>query len=191
MSRFQNSLYLGDVEERVRILEDVGQFSLAYALSSVHKLENNLKRLEQRIVDSEQETTPTLQPAELFIPPSPILCKGLNWPEIAITKDVFSFAVSEKGKSDEGIREVEGEIWDDENYDPVTPVKSESEIDADYMDDENAGGGEWADESDDDLFGDDDLDLIEGDGVASDQRGAGLNDLYIAPNDVVLLSPIG
>ena len=36
--QFQNSLYLGDVEERVKILSGCGQTSLAYLTSSTHGL---------------------------------------------------------------------------------------------------------------------------------------------------------
>ena len=49
MSRFHNALYLGDVEERVRILEEVGQLSLAYLLAESHGFTEDATRLKQRI----------------------------------------------------------------------------------------------------------------------------------------------
>lgn len=39
MGRFHNALYLGDVRERVRTLEDAGQLSLAYITAACHGLE--------------------------------------------------------------------------------------------------------------------------------------------------------
>ena len=60
MSRFHNALYLGDVEERVRILEEVGQLSLAYILADSHGLAEDAARLKQRL-DSAEARCPTHQ----------------------------------------------------------------------------------------------------------------------------------
>ena len=182
MSRFHNALYLGDVEERVRILEEVGQISLAYVLSSTHHLEATSKRLEQRLVDSEQHI-PTSKTANLLLPPIPILCKSCNWPEIAVKDDVFAAAVKNKCTSDEEKDEGEEDIWGDNNDESVTHGNSQSDVDADYMDDENAGGGDWADDDDDDLFGGDDvLELDGGNDHPPDKWGTNSNGVYIAPN---------
>ena len=55
MSRFHNALYLGDVEERVRILEEVGQLSLAYILADSHGLAEDAARLKQRLENTEAQ----------------------------------------------------------------------------------------------------------------------------------------
>ena len=49
MGRFHNALMLGDVEERVRILEEVGQLSLAYLTAATHNLikKQDLSKLDQ------------------------------------------------------------------------------------------------------------------------------------------------
>ena len=41
MGRFHNALYLGDVRERVKILEDAGQTALAYVTAASHGLEED------------------------------------------------------------------------------------------------------------------------------------------------------
>ena len=38
MSRFHNALFLGDAEERVKVLESTGQLSLAYMTAATHGL---------------------------------------------------------------------------------------------------------------------------------------------------------
>ena len=44
MGRFHNALYMGDVRERVRILEDAGQGALAYVTAATHGLEEEAAR---------------------------------------------------------------------------------------------------------------------------------------------------
>lgn len=45
MGRFQNALYLGDVRERLKILESSGQLPLAYVTAGTHGLEDEAQRL--------------------------------------------------------------------------------------------------------------------------------------------------
>lgn len=45
MGRFHNALYMGDVRERVKILEDAGQAALAYVTAATHGLEEDAARL--------------------------------------------------------------------------------------------------------------------------------------------------
>ncbi len=44
MGRFHNALYMGDVRERVKILEDAGQSALAYVTAATHGLEEDAAR---------------------------------------------------------------------------------------------------------------------------------------------------
>lgn len=44
MGRFHNALYMGDVRERVKILEDAGQAALAYVTAASHGLEQDAAR---------------------------------------------------------------------------------------------------------------------------------------------------
>ncbi len=57
MSRFQNALFLGDVQERVRILAEIGQHHLAYLTALAHNLEDlalPLKEALNKKDDSEE-----------------------------------------------------------------------------------------------------------------------------------------
>ena len=44
MGRFHNALYMGDVRERVKILEDAGQAALAYVTAATHGLQEDAAR---------------------------------------------------------------------------------------------------------------------------------------------------
>ena len=44
MSRFHNALFLGDAEERVKVLESTNQLSLAYITAATHGLEDTSAR---------------------------------------------------------------------------------------------------------------------------------------------------
>lgn len=50
MSRFHNALFLGDAEERVRVLEYTGQYSLAYLTAVVHGLDETAEGLKEKLV---------------------------------------------------------------------------------------------------------------------------------------------
>ena len=52
MSRYHNALYLGDVEERVRVLEEVGQIALAYVTAATNGLVEDSERLAKILIDS-------------------------------------------------------------------------------------------------------------------------------------------
>ncbi|KAF3498226.1 hypothetical protein DY000_02057282 [Brassica cretica] len=51
MGQFHNALYLGDVKERVKILENAGHLPLAYITASVHGLEDIAERLSIALGD--------------------------------------------------------------------------------------------------------------------------------------------
>ena len=56
-AQFQTSLYLGDVNERLRILKGCGQNSLAYLTAATHGLEEEAEELKAAF-DPEKEQLP-------------------------------------------------------------------------------------------------------------------------------------
>ncbi len=52
MSRFHNALYLGDIQERIRILAEIGHLPLAYMTAVAHNIEDMALPLKQSIGDS-------------------------------------------------------------------------------------------------------------------------------------------
>lgn len=51
MGRFHNALYLGNVEERVKVLEECGQLKLAYLAAKTHGLDEAAAALEAQLGD--------------------------------------------------------------------------------------------------------------------------------------------
>lgn len=94
--QFQISLYLGDVNERVKILENCGQKSLAYLTASTHGLEQDTERLSE-FFDLSKEKLPVPDPnAILFQPPVPIAQQESNWPLLTVSKGFFDSAIATK-----------------------------------------------------------------------------------------------
>ena len=84
MGRFHNALYLGDVRERLHILEESGQTALAYLTAATHGLTEDAERLAESLPEP-----PALEPnAMLLLPPTPIL-KDDNWPLLTVSKGFF------------------------------------------------------------------------------------------------------
>ncbi|CAN7017600.1 unnamed protein product [Brassica oleracea var. botrytis] len=80
MGQFHNALYLGDVKERVKILEKAGHLPLAYITASVHGLNDVAERLATELGDN-MPVLPEGKTPPLLMPPSPVMCGG-DWPLI-------------------------------------------------------------------------------------------------------------
>ena len=95
---YQNALYLGDVSERVRILKNCGQKSLAYLSAATHGLDEEAESLKETF-DPEKETIPDIDPnAKLLQPPAPIMPLDTNWPLLTVSKGFFEGSIASKGK---------------------------------------------------------------------------------------------
>lgn len=143
MSCVHNALFLGDVEERVKIMESTGQLSLAYLTAKTHGLDEAADRL-LGLLNAGSITVPALNlNASLLQPPTPILrCE--NWPLLAVGKSLLSDAAADQGKA--------------------CAAMSSMNMDDDFHDAQDGGGGGWGDD-DDDLFDDEA-------GTESKDRGA-------------------
>ncbi|GFP95169.1 coatomer subunit alpha-1 [Phtheirospermum japonicum] len=87
MGQFHDALYLGDVRERVKILENAGHLPLAYITASAHGLHDISERLASELGDN-IPSLPEGKKASLLIPPSPVLCAG-DWPLLMVSKGIF------------------------------------------------------------------------------------------------------
>ncbi|XP_041036564.1 coatomer subunit alpha [Carcharodon carcharias] len=95
---YQNALYLGDVLERVRILKNCGQKSLAYLTAATHGLDEEAEALKASF-NPEKETVPDIDPdAKLLQPPPPIMPLDTNWPLLTVSKGYFEGSIAPKGK---------------------------------------------------------------------------------------------
>lgn len=119
-AQFQIALFLGDAEERVKILSNCGQTSLAYLCASTHGLSEQADELKS-MLDVEQ--LPEADPnAELLQPPPPISRCDENWPLLTVSKGFFEGAMAAtKAKTGEITsatdligEDVGGEGWGDD-----------------------------------------------------------------------------
>ncbi|KAK7944327.1 hypothetical protein WMY93_000055 [Mugilogobius chulae] len=155
---YQAALYLGDVSERVRILKNCGQKSLAYLTAATHGLDEEAEALKETF-DPEKETIPEVDPnAQLLQPPPPINPLDTNWPLLTVSKGFFEGAIAAKGKAGQMAADLDmdapgGEGWGED---------AELQLDEDgFMDAQEAfgdegmskdeGGGGWEVEEDLDL----------------------------------------
>ena len=180
MSRFHNALFLGDAEERVRVLEATGQLSLAYVAAVTHGLEADAERLHGLLLGAKVPIPEVKESATLLQPPTAIY-RGENWPLLTITKPSL-VDVGQSGSSAvrasmaEGGEEEGGAAatWGDEDdlfadEDGAQERKSEPAK-------ATAGGGKGA------WNPDDDLDLSDDEAAAPADKGAqSYGDSFVAP----------
>ncbi|KAK8529965.1 hypothetical protein V6N13_102853 [Hibiscus sabdariffa] len=144
MGQFHNALYLGDVQERVKILENAGHLPLAYATASVHGLQDVAERLAAELGD-DVPSLPEGKKPSLLMPPAPVMCGG-DWPLLRVMKGIFDggFDNIGRGAADEEEEGAEGDWGEDldivdvdglQNGD-VTAILEDGEVD-----EENEEGG--------------------------------------------------
>jgi len=96
MGQFHNALYLGDVRERVKILEAAGHIPLAYLTARTHGLAEDADRLASDLEESGAALPEVGDIGKLMPPPTPILLED-NWPLLTVTKGFFEGVLSGEG----------------------------------------------------------------------------------------------
>lgn len=96
MGQFHNALYLGDVRERVKILENAGHLPLAYITASVHGLRDVAERLAAELGDN-LPTLPEGKVPSLLVPPTPVVSGG-DWPLLRVMRGIFEGGLDNIGK---------------------------------------------------------------------------------------------
>nr|DAD18333.1 TPA_asm: hypothetical protein HUJ06_019796 [Nelumbo nucifera] len=109
MGQFHNALYLGDVKERVKILENVVHLPLAYVTVVIHGLQDVAERLVAELGDN-VPTLPEGRVSSLLMPPSPILCGG-DWSLLRVMKGIFEGGLDNVGR---GVEEDDEEAANDD-----------------------------------------------------------------------------
>jgi coatomer protein complex subunit alpha (xenin) len=92
-SRFQNALYLGEVEDRIQMFKEIDLYPLAYLTAKSNGLEEECQSiLEATGLTEEQLTIPTL--GEGLTPPKPVVpTYKANWPTKATSQSFFEKAL--------------------------------------------------------------------------------------------------
>ncbi|XP_042477803.1 coatomer subunit alpha-1-like [Macadamia integrifolia] len=97
MGQFHNALYLGDIQERAKILENAGHLSLAYVTAKVHRLNEIADRLATELGDTAPSVSQGKVPS-LLIPPAPIV-RGGDWPLLRVMKGLFDGELDNMAKA--------------------------------------------------------------------------------------------
>ncbi|XP_015785678.1 coatomer subunit alpha isoform X2 [Tetranychus urticae] len=121
-AQFQIALFLGDASERVKMIKNCGQTSLAYLCAATHGLYDEAEDIKRTIKNSQQLPDPDPN-AEFLQPPIPIEHCEDNWPLLTVSKGFFEGAMAAtKGKAgnltspvDMNEDDVIGEGWGDDD----------------------------------------------------------------------------
>ncbi|EGF83385.1 hypothetical protein BATDEDRAFT_32736 [Batrachochytrium dendrobatidis JAM81] len=92
MSRYHNALFLGNVEEQVQTLKEVGQLPLAYLAARTHGLHEEADAI---MAEAGLTEAPAILPnARLLKTPTPIFKQfDSNWPLLTVSKIMFESTV--------------------------------------------------------------------------------------------------
>lgn len=151
-AQYQGALLLGDVKERISILRQCGQQSLAYLTAATHGFDEDAKALgEQIAIDG--KTLPAVDPDAKFLkPPVPVQQAETNWPLLTVSRGFFEGAMMSRGA---------------QNVNQALAA-------ADTIADDAAGGGDgWGADADIGLGDDDDDDDDMKDALETHDGGGG------------------
>lgn len=155
LMRFQNAVYLGDVEERIRLLQDVGQLPLAYMTAKTHGLTEQAEAILAAAGKTEADIELPDMPDQLPSTPKPVTqLEDPNWPLLTVSKSFFEGAFVQQQQQQQSQK-------------PGAPISAPSFNYDDQIDNIEEAGGDWGD--------DDDL------GIASSKPALD-NDLLGTPN---------
>ncbi|KAH6560191.1 hypothetical protein BASA60_000390 [Batrachochytrium salamandrivorans] len=98
MSRYHNALFLGDVEDQVHTLKDIGQLPLAYLAARTHGLHEEADAI--LAAAGLTEPPPIFPNAQLLKAPTPIIRQpDSNWPLLTVSKNMFEGTITQNTSS--------------------------------------------------------------------------------------------
>uniref|UniRef100_U5EW24 Coatomer subunit alpha n=1 Tax=Corethrella appendiculata TaxID=1370023 RepID=U5EW24_9DIPT len=164
-AQYQGALLLGDVKERVNILKNCRQTSLAYLTAKTHGLEEEAEQLAEEIQTDGKDLPECNSNAKFLRPPVPIQQAETNWPLLTVSKGFFEGTMMSRGAATvhqalAAVDETVGDVIEEDGWGVDAELKDEDKFeDAKEGDDEEGGqpGGENAGWD----VGDDDLELPE------------------------------
>ena len=95
--RFNQTLFTGDVRERIKILAESGQVILAYATAKVHGVQEYIDALEDAVPGIAQKVE-LPDKSDLLVPPKPLVGDAVesnkiltNWPMLDVEPETDTF----------------------------------------------------------------------------------------------------
>ncbi|KAI8959526.1 Coatomer, alpha subunit [Daldinia sp. FL1419] len=145
-ARFQNALYLGEVEDRIQMFKEIDLYPLAYMTAKAHGLEEECQSiLEATGITEEQLKLPSF--GEHLTPPKPVVpTYKANWPTKATSQSFFEKALASQleGITLEDEPAAAGASLLDETADEDVAAKRSGGLEAE--DDEDAAGWDMGDD---------------------------------------------
>ncbi|EGD72417.1 COP1 protein [Salpingoeca rosetta] len=170
-SQFQTALLLGDMEERIRVLQSVGQGPLAYLTAATHGYDDKATEIAQTLGMEEDQLPPVHPDSKALLPPEPVCENQTNWPLLTISKGFFDSMKTQQpaalAVADDIDAMDDAEGWGDEEDEELG---EEAGLGGEEEEEEGEG---WGDEDDLDL----DIELEEPEG----EEEAG-GDIFVAPS---------
>lgn len=158
-ARFQNALYLGDVQNRIEMFQEIDLYPLAYATAKAHGLDEQAQSiLEAAGVTEDQISVPAIgNPLEPSRPVVPTF--KANWPTRAASSSVFEKALAGEieGVGDE--EPAANGYGDEDLLGESEAVGATAELGGDE-DEEDVGGWDMGDDGD--VEAEDDFVEVEG-----------------------------
>jgi coatomer subunit alpha len=96
-AQYQGALLLGDVKERINILKNCNQTSLAYLTAATHGYEQEATELASAILAENKELPAVNENAVLMCPPVPVQQAESNWPLLTVSRGFFEGAMVARG----------------------------------------------------------------------------------------------
>jgi coatomer protein complex subunit alpha (xenin) len=141
LMRFQNAVYLGDVQERIQLLKDVGQLPLAYMTAKTHGLTEEAESILVAAGKTEEEIELPEMPEQLPATPKPITqLEDPNWPLLTVSKSFFEGAFAQQQQQQQ--TQQQGLNAN------VSSMKASSFSYDDQIDNIEEAGGDWGDDDD-------------------------------------------
>merc|ERR1740130_87334 len=139
MSRFNNALMLGNIEERVKIMAEMGQVPLACLTAKTHNITEFIERLEDQTqgIDVSSQIPAN---AQLLLPPVPLYKADpgeMNWPLLKSTQMIFKEKAFEEQQASQLPEERGFDAMDD------APEKTHADWEEDGDVDLGGMGGAW------------------------------------------------
>jgi coatomer protein complex subunit alpha (xenin) len=152
MSRFNNALMLGNIEERVKILAEMGQVPLAALTAKAHNLTEFIPKLDEQLQGNDVSSHIPAN-AALLIPQMPLIKASpkdsANWPLLMSTKQIF-----EKTKMENAAAGPVEDAFPMENEEPEkTDTGAIGGFDIDQELNDTAAGPGWGGDMDIDFGG--------------------------------------
>lgn len=89
---------MGDISERVKILENASQLLLAYVTAAVHGLRETGESLAAELGENVTSLPAGKSRSSLLLPPSPITCGG-DWPLVRVVRGEFEGGLDNVGRN--------------------------------------------------------------------------------------------